>query len=344
MKNRIIRFFFAAMLSIGVLFIFSTGASAALKGDIDADKVLSSADARSVLRASVGLDALTDEQAFIGDIDEDGKISSSDARDILRMSVGLDEIRHHYDKDIIHAPTCTGKGIALRTCTECDDSYEEDIPALGHKYSDPEILTEVTCETDGLEKYTCEICGESETVVVPHGHIWNISKPTCTRDQYCIRGDHIGTPALGHTTDWGKCTRCGIFNTEKYAAQAKIIKDNCAPAVKNGVDAYALISQSEGTAYKLKELSIKAKPLYQKARDSYQAAYDACGSISEFAAIKKELEILIKNTDKILAQIDVISKVTEVDKDNYFTLIGKIDSPQWANEPITSKLLNLITW
>lgn len=59
-------------------------------GDVDLSGAITSADARLVLRASVGLEALTPELLQRGDTDKDGKLSSSDARTILRVSVGLE--------------------------------------------------------------------------------------------------------------------------------------------------------------------------------------------------------------------------------------------------------------
>lgn len=58
-----------------------------LKGDIDGDGKITAADARIALRASVGIDKLTERQKKAADINGDGKITSSDAREILRESV-----------------------------------------------------------------------------------------------------------------------------------------------------------------------------------------------------------------------------------------------------------------
>ena len=54
-------------------------------GDADGDGKVTSADARLILRAAVGLENVSLER---GDIDGDGKITSSDARDALRMATG----------------------------------------------------------------------------------------------------------------------------------------------------------------------------------------------------------------------------------------------------------------
>ncbi|MBR3767516.1 MAG: N-acetylmuramoyl-L-alanine amidase [Clostridia bacterium] len=57
-------------------------------GDVDGDGKVTAADARLILRASVGLEEIDLET---GDIDGDGKITSSDARAALRISTGLEE-------------------------------------------------------------------------------------------------------------------------------------------------------------------------------------------------------------------------------------------------------------
>ncbi len=61
-------------------------------GDVDGDGKISAADARLALRASVGLENLSDLQEEAADIDSDKKISAADARMILRASVGLEKL------------------------------------------------------------------------------------------------------------------------------------------------------------------------------------------------------------------------------------------------------------
>ncbi len=59
-------------------------------GDIDSNGKITAADARLVLRASVGLEKFTPGQTTAGDIDKNKKITAADARLILRASVGLE--------------------------------------------------------------------------------------------------------------------------------------------------------------------------------------------------------------------------------------------------------------
>lgn len=60
-------------------------------GDVDMDGYITSADARLALRASVGLENLSEIQSELADYDNDNEISSADARLILRKSVGLED-------------------------------------------------------------------------------------------------------------------------------------------------------------------------------------------------------------------------------------------------------------
>ena len=59
-------------------------------GDADNDGEITASDARLILRASVGLEFLSDEIKKLADINLDGIINSIDARYILRISVGLE--------------------------------------------------------------------------------------------------------------------------------------------------------------------------------------------------------------------------------------------------------------
>ncbi len=66
-------------------------ATPSVYGDIDGDNTITSADALSILRMSVGLDHVTPEFMSIADIDGNGTITSSDALAVLRASIGLDK-------------------------------------------------------------------------------------------------------------------------------------------------------------------------------------------------------------------------------------------------------------
>lgn len=62
-----------------------------IKGDADADGKVTAADARLILRASVGLHTPFILRRSLYDCDNDGKISAADARKALRIAVGLEK-------------------------------------------------------------------------------------------------------------------------------------------------------------------------------------------------------------------------------------------------------------
>lgn len=344
MKNRILKClsFFAVILCLMLVTAFTS--SAAIAGDASGDGKVTAEDARTILRASVNLEKLTPEAADIVDINEDGRITASDARDALRTSVSLEPELHYFKKEVTLAPTCTEKGTMLRTCTECEEApVTVELDALGHDKK-VEVVELVTCDKDGLEKHTCTRCDFAEDVVVPLGHIWNMATSTCTEDQFCTRGNHTGELKKGHTADWGKCTRCSVFNTAKYASQAATIKTKINEAITALNTAYSYINESVGAATWLQNKAIIAKPEYTNAKAAYQAAYNACANIPEFSSIKTKLTTAIVNSDKLIAATDKIIAVKYVDSSNYETLITDVDTPQWANERINKNLLKEIVW
>lgn len=63
-------------------------------GDTDNDGNITASDARTTLRASVGLETLNEMQKKAADADKDGEIKAADARLILRASVGLERLEY----------------------------------------------------------------------------------------------------------------------------------------------------------------------------------------------------------------------------------------------------------
>ena len=60
-----------------------------MKGDVDGDRSVTSADALAILRGSLDPTQLSDEQKAAADVNNDGTIDSSDALAVLRMSLGM---------------------------------------------------------------------------------------------------------------------------------------------------------------------------------------------------------------------------------------------------------------
>lgn len=72
--------------------IFEYVYSTPVLGDVDENGAIDAADARIILRASVGLEEITVSLVSRGDIDKDNELTSSDARTILRVAVGLEKL------------------------------------------------------------------------------------------------------------------------------------------------------------------------------------------------------------------------------------------------------------
>ena len=118
---------------IGVLFI---------RGDADGDGAVTSADARTVLRFSVGLDENNGQVETVADADLNGEVDASDARSLLRVSVGLDAFTdtgvHSHDFSVLTEtvkPTCSSYGYEVYAC-ECSAKIRTTVPMLAHFYED----------------------------------------------------------------------------------------------------------------------------------------------------------------------------------------------------------------
>ncbi len=354
MNKKTLKLLFALIVSAATLLICTVSSNAAFIGDItDGDNLVTANDARTILRAAVGLDVLTEEQKDIADTDEDGKITATDARAALRISVGLDEVLHYYAKEIITAPTCTEAGLMKLTCTECEDAYEKELEALGHELSEPEIITEVTCEADGLEKYTCtrEGCEHTEEKTIPAGHVPDIEAATCTEDQFCTRGNHVITEKLGHTSDWGVCGNCKVFITERYAAESATIKEKFNEAKTAFDAAYTVNSYNamiDGISWKVLPNTKAAKPNYIKAKAAYEAALAACGDIPEFASVKTLLSKNLANINGVLAQVEIILAEPFVDTRNFEQLVWPLEELNDFNSDsinnTNKKISKIIIW
>lgn len=186
----------------------------AMMGDVDCDKKVSSADARLVLRASVGLEQFTDSQKDLADVDFDKKITSADARLVLRASVGLETLssnvhEHTFVTKTIKA-TCTEKGYTEKKCSVCGyiekTNYTD---ALGHKWNDGKITTAASCTKNGEKTFTCSVCKETKKETIKAtGHKSVVDKAiaaTCTKDG---------------KTEGSHCSVCGAVLTAQSVIKA----------------------------------------------------------------------------------------------------------------------------
>ena len=132
---------------------------------------------------------------------------------------------HSYTEAVTREATCTEAGVKTFTC-ECGDSYTEEIPAIGHNYS--ETVVAPTYEAEGYTEHTCSVCGDSyRDNFVPklehvHSYTEAVTKEaTCTeagvKTFTCECGDSYTEeiPAIGHNysetvTKEATCTEPGV--------------------------------------------------------------------------------------------------------------------------------------
>lgn len=158
----------------------------------------------------------------------------------------LPKVDHTWNEgEVSKQPTCTENGERTFTCTVCQETkteVAEDLPAIGHNWSDWEVK-DATCTEDGLKTRHCQNdgCKEVESEVIPAtGHTfgeWTVTTPaTCETEgqetRTCADCNETETrviKALGHEfadytynndatcekdgTETAKCTRCDKTDT-----------------------------------------------------------------------------------------------------------------------------------
>ncbi len=183
---------------------------------------------------------------------------------------------HNYGEwTVTTQPTCTEKGMEVRTCTRCSASETRDINALGHDIKH-HAAKAATCTEKGWAAYdTCSRCNYStykEIAATGHHHNVVVTAPTCTAKGYtthtCACGDSYKdsyTNALGHNYENGKCTRCGAadpnYNPAPAAPELKITTSAGKPKISwNAVDGavkYWVYRSTDGKNFKYYDSTTK---------------------------------------------------------------------------------------
>ena len=159
-------------------------------------------------------------------------------------SIPLEEYCSHEwdDGKVTISPSCENTGKKEYTCTKCNETKIETIPALGHEWKEWEIVKEATCTEDGVRIRTCSRCNDTDTESIPQlGHDFEVKivkEPTCTesgiQEKVCSRCgfaiENESISATGHDYEWivekeatfhddglkkGTCNKCGDVITER---------------------------------------------------------------------------------------------------------------------------------
>lgn len=114
------------------------------------------------------------------------------------------------------APSCTEAGYDLYTCSGCGATEKRNAkPALGHKWDSGTVTAEPTEKDPGTMTYTCTVCGQTKTEVIPatgpHTHVWGEGTVTVAPTET--------TPGVRTYT----CTVCGQTRTEIIPATGSAV-------------------------------------------------------------------------------------------------------------------------
>lgn len=114
------------------------------------------------------------------------------------------------------APSCTEAGYDLYTCSGCGATEQRNAkPALGHKWDNGTVTAEPTEKDPGTMTYTCTVCGQTKTEVIPatgpHTHVWGEGTVTVAPTET--------TPGVRTYT----CTVCGQTRTEIIPATGSAV-------------------------------------------------------------------------------------------------------------------------
>ena len=116
----------------------------------------------------------------------------------------LPAIGHNWSDWEVKDATCTENGLKTRHCQNdgCNEVESEVIPATGHTFGEWTVTTPATCETEGQEERTCADCNETETRVIK-ALGHEFVDYTYNNDATCEKDG----------TETAKCTRCDKTDT-----------------------------------------------------------------------------------------------------------------------------------
>ena len=170
----------------------------------------------SVYKATIAAYEVTDEEILY-------YITATDGANVVYCGTADEPnviVPHYLTRKITKKATCTEDGVITYTCTECNESYTEKIPATGHKYND--VVTEASCDKGGYTLHTCANCGDTykDDFTAPTGHKYTkttVKQPSCDTD---------GVKTF-------TCADCGDVYTEKLEALghtygiSEVVKPTC---------------------------------------------------------------------------------------------------------------------
>lgn len=125
---------------------------------------------------------------------------------------------HNYSREVVVNATCGRDGQMKYTCSVCGDSYTEVIPALVHAYS--AVVTAPTCYEQGYTTHTCTHCGDS--------YVDSYVAATNHKDATITVFGREATCTQAGLTDGTYCSACGtvLVAQEVIAPKGHVYDDD----------------------------------------------------------------------------------------------------------------------
>ena len=180
---------------------------------------------------------------------EEAKEKTLTGSETLLFIYTKNETSHEHSWDdgkVTKEPTCTEMGEKTYSCSGCDATQTEEIPALGHDWADPTYTWSEDNSTCTASRVCKRDSSHKETESVKPTEL-ETKAPTCTEkgektltasfenSAFAAQTKIVEIPALGHDFAHGRCKRCN----EK--------DPNFKPKLTDGTKGHA----SWGTDYKL---------------------------------------------------------------------------------------------
>ena len=128
------------------------------------------------------------------------------------------EAHEHSYTAVVTAPTCTAKGYTTHTCA-CGDSYVDTyVDALGHAWDSGKVTKQPTATETGVRTYTCTRCNATKTETIPATGSVDVTQmfTDVTKNwaypgiQYCVTHGIMGGMGDGTFAPTGTTTRAQI--------------------------------------------------------------------------------------------------------------------------------------
>ena len=198
---------------------------------------------------------------------------------------------HNYVGVETTAPTCGAAGVMTYTCDKCNDSYTEAIGATGnHTYDNAcdatcntcgdtrevgehqyvySVMANNSCGNDGMGKYTCSVCGDMYTEIIPATGNHRYDNACDAKCNVCYKTREVEDhPYVGAQT---KDPSCGVEGVMTYTCSE--CGDSYTEAIEALTHAYAESARTEATCGVAGSITYTCG----NCGDSYDEAIEATG-------------------------------------------------------------------